>query len=62
MAFYRNASFPFQVHIVENLVLELSPGKSICYLKQTVSQSAFAMVDMSYYTEIPDVVHLNLEK
>jgi hypothetical protein len=57
MAFDCNTSFPFKIHIVEDLVLIFPFGNSIGYFKQTVSQGTFTVVNMSYDTEITDPVH-----
>ena len=48
----------FQVHVVQNLVLHMPCVERLSQFKKTVGKGAFPMVDMGYYAEIPDVLHL----
>lgn len=57
VAFYGNASLPLQIHVVKYLVLKLPFIDSIGLLEQTIGQGAFTVVDVCYYTEIPDSMH-----
>jgi hypothetical protein len=57
MAFYRNPPLPFKIHIVKDLILIFPFRYCIGLFKQAVSQGTFTMVDVSYDTEIPNLVH-----
>lgn len=57
VAFYGNASLPLQIHVVKYLVLKLPFIDSIGFFKQTIGQGTFTVVDVRYYTEIPDSMH-----
>jgi hypothetical protein len=57
MALYSDASFPFQIRIIEYLILIFALRNSVCFFKKPVGQGTLTMVDMSYYAEITDVVH-----
>jgi hypothetical protein len=57
MAFNRNTSFPFEIHIVEDLILIFPFGYGVGYFQQTIGQGTFTVVNMSYDTEITDLVH-----
>jgi len=41
---YRDPTFSFQIHIVEQLLLHISLFYSICSFKQSISQSTLAMI------------------
>ena len=58
MTLDRNASFTLQVHIVQNLRLQIFTFYCLGILKQTVGQSTFTMVNMSNNTIIADILHL----
>ena len=60
MALDGDAALALKVHIVENLVLRLPFVDGARVLKQTVGQSALAVVDVRYDAEIADVVHLQI--
>lgn len=57
VAFDSNAAFTLQFHIIKYLCLEIPFRNGICQLQQSVGQSRFPMVNMSYDTEIPYVLH-----
>ena len=57
MAFDCNASFFFQVHIVQNLSFHVSLGHRIGKFQQPVCQSTLSVVDMCNYTEVSNVSH-----
>ena len=55
MALDCNATFLLQIHIIQHLSFSNLDG--IGLLQETVSNGRFTVVNMSYYTEISDVVH-----
>ena len=57
MALNGDATFAFQVHIVQHLVLHFLVAHSFGVLKQAVGKRALAVVDMCYYAEIPNIFH-----
>ena len=58
MALYRNASFAFQLHVVQHLILQIFARNRVGIFQQPVGKRAFAMVDMRDYTKIPNMIHL----
>ena len=58
MTFDGYAALTLQIHIIEHLSLQVLAFNGIGILQQTVGQSAFPMIDMCYYTEISDILHL----
>jgi hypothetical protein len=52
LALYGNAALPLYVHVVEDLVLEISLVDYSGVLYQPVRERGFAMIDMGDYTEI----------
>jgi hypothetical protein len=57
MTFYGNTPFPFQVHVVQYLVLKVTVGQGMGKLYQTVGKCAFSMINMGYDAKVPDVIH-----
>lgn len=57
MAFYRNAAFTLEIHIVKHLFLEIPFRNSMGQFKQTIGQGGFTMINMGDYAEVPDVFH-----
>jgi hypothetical protein len=57
MAFYGNPAFPLQIHIIEHLILHLLAGDGPGKFQQSVGQSAFTVVNMSYNAKVPDMIH-----
>ena len=57
-----DASFTFEIHIVERLFGELSVGYRSGHLQKTIGQGGFAMVDMGDDTEIADVLHKRAQR
>ena len=57
MTFDGDATFPFQVHVIQHLVF--SDGHRVSKLQQTVSQGAFTVVDVGDDAEISNVLHLS---
>ena len=53
-----DASFALEIHVVEHLSLHILGGHSVGIFKQTVGQGRFAVVDVRYYAEIADILHL----
>lgn len=51
------ATLTLQIHVVENLFLQLALIDGLGNLQQPVGQRAFAVVDMRYDTEIANVFH-----
>ncbi len=57
MALYRNSSFPFQVHVIQHLILKVAVCQGVRQLDQPVSQCTLSVVNMRYDAKIPDVIH-----
>ena len=53
-----NAAFPFQVHVVQQLVRHLVLGNGLGQFDKAVGQGGFSVVDMGDNAEISDVVVL----
>ena len=62
IAFDRNAALPFNIHIVENLVLKVSLIADAGKLNQAIRQRGFAVINMSDNAEVSDVFHNSLLK
>ena len=58
MAFDCYASFPFKLHVVKHLRLQILCRHCVGVFQQSVGKGAFAMVYMSYYTEVAYILHL----
>ena len=52
-----DAALAFDVHVVEQLVLELPVGNEIAVLDHAVGQGRFAMINMGDYAEISYIFH-----
>ena len=52
----RDAALPFEVHVVQHLVLHFPLGQKACFLDDAVRQRGFTMVDMRDDTEISDMI------
>jgi hypothetical protein len=57
MALDRYTPFPFQIHIIQYLILKVAVGQGVGQLNQPVGQGTFSVVNMRYNAKIPDVVH-----
>jgi hypothetical protein len=57
LAFNGDAPLPFNIHIIKDLILELTVTHHVAYLDESVSQGGFAMVDMGDNAEITDIFH-----
>ena len=49
-----------QVHIVEYLCLHILAGNSVGVLKQSVSERALAMVNVSHDAEVAYCLHISI--
>ena len=56
----RDASFPFQLHIVKNLCLHFPAGQQSCFLYNSVCQGGFTVINMCHDTEISDFTLVNM--
>jgi hypothetical protein len=54
LAFYRNAPFTFDIHVVEHLVLELAFVYDVRFFYEAVRQGRLTMINMSDDTEVAD--------
>ena len=54
-----NASLPLQIHRVEELLLHLAVGNCAGALDQAVGQRTLAVIDMSDYAEVSNVVEIH---
>ena len=52
-----DSSFPFQVHVIQELILFFSFRNRAGEVQQTVGQGTFTMVDMSDDTKVANVLH-----
>ena len=57
VAFDGNSPLPFEVHIVQCLVLHLALSNGSSGLEQAIGQGAFPVVDVGNDAEISDVIH-----
>jgi hypothetical protein len=57
MAFDRNATLAFQVHVVEYLLPGIAFRNSISPLQQPVGQGRFSMVNVGNDAEIAEIFH-----
>ena len=55
--FDRNPSLPFQIHIVQQLILLFSGSYCSGKVQQAIGKGAFAMVDVGDDAKIPNVFH-----
>lgn len=51
------ATLPLEIHVVKHLCLHVLRSHCACIFEQSVGQSTFAVVDMSYDTEIAYIFH-----
>ena len=58
VAFYRDATFPFDVHRIQELVFKFALGDCAASLNQAVCERRFAMVDMSNDAKVANVFHI----
>jgi hypothetical protein len=54
-----DASLAFQVHVIEDLGLQVFARYCMGILQQSVCQGTLTVVDMRYYAEISDIFHSN---
>ncbi len=58
MAFNRDASFAFEIHVVEDLGFHVFGGDGVGTFEESVGKGRLTVVDMSYDAEIADIFHL----
>lgn len=58
MALDGDPALLFQIHAVQHLVMHIPIRYGIGDLQQPVGQCALPMVNVRYYAEIPDIIHL----
>jgi hypothetical protein len=56
-----DATFSFQIHVVQYLILQVAVGDGLGMLQQTVGESALAVVYVRYYAEVANIFHVFLE-
>ena len=54
-----DAAFPFQVHVVQYLILHLALGQQACFLDDAVGKGGFSMINMCNDTKISDFTLFN---
>jgi hypothetical protein len=59
MALNGNTSFPFNIHVVQHLVLLFPFPDGVGSFEQSVCQGAFPMINMGDNAEITDVLHMD---
>ena len=59
VAFYGNASFAFEVHIIKQLRLGVTLGNGVGIFEQPIGKSTFTVIDMRYNAKITNVFQLN---
>ena len=57
LTFNGDPPFPFEIHIVENLVAEVAIGDKPSALDQTIRQGGLAVIDVGDDAEISDLYH-----
>lgn len=57
MGFNCNALLSLEVHAIQHLSLHVALFQRMSQLQQPVCQCAFTVVNMGYYTKIPNVLH-----
>ena len=53
MGFYGDAAFPFQIHTVQQLFLQIPFGDGLGNFQHPVGEGGFAVVDMGNDTKVP---------
>ena len=62
MALYGNAAFPFNIHIVQNLIFKISIEDHMGHLNQAVGKCRFPVINMSDDAEISNFLHLGRQR
>ena len=57
MALDSDTSLSFEIHVVEHLCFHVLCGNGLGVFEQTVGKGRFAVVDMGYDAEVPDIFH-----
>ena len=55
LEFDGNAALALQIHLVKQLVLHIPFAHSVGNFQKPVSEGAFPVIDVCYYTKISDV-------
>jgi hypothetical protein len=55
LAFYGDAPFPFNVHGIQNLILEIPVLHEVALLNEPVCQGGLSMVNMGYDAKVTDI-------
>ncbi len=58
MALDSDTTLTLQVHVVKHLVLHFLGTNGFGKFQQAVGKSTLAMIDVSYYTEVSNILHL----
>jgi hypothetical protein len=58
LALDRDPPLPLDIHVVQNLVLEVSRVHDPGQLDKPVGQRRFPMIDVCYDTEVTDILHI----
>ncbi len=53
-----DSAFALQIHVVEHLCFHVLGGYGAGIFKQPVGKRGLAVVDVCYYAEISDILHL----
>jgi hypothetical protein len=56
MGFNGDATFPFQIHVIQELVLHIFFGNRLGQFNQTVGEGRFAVVNVGDNRKIADIV------
>lgn len=59
LRFDGDTAFPFDVHIVKQLVFVFPVADHAAELDQPIGQGGFAVIDMGYNTEISYMIHID---
>ena len=58
MTFDSDTTLTLKIHIVEHLRLHILGINSLCKFQKAVGQCTLSVIDMSYYAEISDILHI----
>jgi hypothetical protein len=61
LAFDGNASLPFDLHVIKELVAKLPVINQAGVLNQTVGQGGFPVIDMGNNAEISNLLHVQVD-
>ena len=60
LAFYGDTAFSFDIHVVQNLIFEITVRYDVRGLDQPIGEGGLPMVDMGDYTEISYAWHVHM--